>query len=56
MRVKGTTIDGKDFDLECSGLLARAFQHEIDHLNGILLVDHLSPVKRQLFRKEFMKE
>lgn len=56
VRVKGTTIDGKDFDFECSGLLARAFQHEIDHLNGILLVDRLSPVKRQLFRKEFMKE
>ncbi len=56
VRVKGTTVDGRDFDLECSGLLARAFQHEIDHLNGVLLVDHLSPVKRQLFRKEFMKE
>jgi peptide deformylase len=56
VRVKGTTIDGKDFDIMCSGLLARAFQHEIDHLNGVLLVDHLSPVKRQLFRKEFMKE
>jgi len=54
--VKAVTLEGKEFSLECEGLLARAFQHEIDHLNGILLVDHLSPVKRQLFRKEYMKE
>jgi len=54
--VKAITLDGKEFSVECGGLLARAFQHEIDHLNGLLLVDHLSPVKRQLFRKEYMKE
>jgi peptide deformylase len=54
--VKAITLDGKEFSLECEGLLARAFQHEIDHLNGVLLVDHLSPVKRQLFRKEYIKE
>jgi peptide deformylase len=54
--VKAVTLEGKEFRMECEGLLARAFQHEIDHLNGILLVDHLSPVKRQLFRKEYMKE
>jgi peptide deformylase len=54
--VKAITLEGKEFSLECEGLLARAFQHEIDHLNGILLVDHLSPVKRQLFRKEYTKE
>jgi peptide deformylase len=54
--VKATTPEGEKFSMECEGLLARAFQHEIDHLNGILLVDHLSPVKRQLFRKEYLKE
>ena len=54
--VKAVTLEGKEFSMECEGLLARAFQHEIDHLNGILLVDHLSPVKKQLFRKEYMKE
>jgi peptide deformylase len=54
--VKAVTLEGKEFNMECEGLLARAFQHEIDHLNGILFVDHLSPVKRQLFRKEYMKE
>ncbi|HVN25439.1 MAG TPA: peptide deformylase [Syntrophorhabdales bacterium] len=54
--VKAVGVDGKEFTMECEGLLARACQHEIDHLNGILFVDHLSPIKRQLFRKEYMKE
>jgi peptide deformylase len=54
--VKAVTLEGKEFTMECEGLLARAFQHEIDHLNGLLLIDRLSPVKRQLFRKEYMKE
>ena len=54
--VKAVTLEGKEFSIECEGLLARAFQHEIDHLNGILLVDHLSPIKRRLFRKEYLKE
>ncbi len=56
IQVKAITLDGKEFSIECTGLLARAFQHEIDHLNGILLVDHLSPIKKQLFRKEYVKE
>jgi peptide deformylase len=55
-RVKGVSIEGKEITVECEGLLARAFQHEIDHLNGILFVDHLSPVKKQLFKREYSKE
>jgi peptide deformylase len=54
--VKGKNLKGEEFTIECEGLLARAFQHEIDHLNGILFVDHLSPVKKQLFRKEYLRE
>jgi peptide deformylase len=54
--VKGITVDGKEFRIECSGLIARAFQHEIDHLKGVLFVDHLSPVKKQLFKREYAKE
>ncbi len=54
--VKGVDIDGKELTIECSGLLARAFQHELDHLEGILFVDHLSPVKKQLFKREYAKE
>ncbi len=42
--------------MECEGFLARAIQHELDHLNGVLLVDHLSPVKKDLFKKKFMKD
>ena len=54
--VQGVDIDGKELTIECSGLLARAFQHELDHLDGILFVDHLSPVKKQLFKREYAKE
>ena len=41
---------GQTFSTEGSGFYARALQHEIDHLNGILFVDHLKPLKRQLMR------
>lgn len=54
--VKGNDLDGAERTLKCSGLAARAFQHEIDHLEGILFIDHLSPLKRQLFRKEYLKQ
>jgi len=54
--VHGVDIDGKELTIESSGLLARAFQHELDHLDGILFVDHLSPVKKQLFKREYAKE
>lgn len=54
--VKGITVDGKEFRIECSGLIARAFQHELDHLKGVLFIDHLSPVKKQLFKREYAKE
>jgi peptide deformylase len=54
--VRGTGLDGSEKTLRCSGLAARAFQHEIDHLEGVLFIDHLSPLKRQLFRKEYLKQ
>lgn len=41
--------------MEAEELLARAFQHEIDHLNGILFIDHLSKLKRELFLKRLKK-
>ena len=43
-------IDGEPIWIEGEDLLARALQHEIDHLNGILFIDHLSGLKRQLLR------
>jgi len=50
--VKGLDQDGREQTWQAEGLLAVAFQHEIDHLNGILFVDHLSPLKRDLFKRK----
>lgn len=44
-------IDGKTVTYKASGLLAKAFQHEIDHLNGILIIDKVGPVKRAILRR-----
>jgi peptide deformylase len=56
-RIKVRALDrtGKQFELETDGLLAKALQHEIDHLNGLLFVDKLSPLKKNLFRRRFKK-
>lgn len=53
--VKGIDRKGKDIEIETNGLLGRAIQHEIDHLDGILLIDRISPLKRELFRKKYQK-
>jgi len=51
-----TDEQGKPFTLEAEGLVARCIQHEIDHLDGILFVDHLSPLKRQLLLSRYKKD
>ena len=48
--------DGKPYRLEAGGLLARAIQHEIDHLDGILFLDHLSPLKRKVLVSRYKRE
>ena len=48
--------DGAPFTRELDGLLATCLQHEIDHLNGKLFVDYLSPLKRQRIRKKLEKD
>lgn len=53
--VKGIDRDMKPVEIECSGLLARVVQHEIDHLNGVLFFDHLSFIKREFFKKRYLK-
>lgn len=53
--VKGLSLDGQERVWQADGLLAIAFQHEIDHLEGILFVDRLSPLKRELFLKKLKK-
>ena len=50
--VKGFDENGKEIELTGSGLLARVFQHEIDHLNGIFFIDHLSPTRRRMLKKQ----
>ena len=54
--VSGEDIEGNALQAECTGLLARAAQHEVEHLDGVLFIDHLSPVKKQLFKREYGKE
>lgn len=54
-RVKFLDYDGEEQDLLCTGLLATCIQHEIDHLNGILFVDHLSRLKRDMLVKKVKK-
>jgi len=53
--VKGLDKNGKEIEIEAEGLLARALQHEIDHLEGVLLIDRISPLKRELFRRKYKK-
>ena len=48
LKLRYQDLDGNPHELEASGLLARVLQHEIDHINGILFVDLLSPVRRAL--------
>jgi peptide deformylase len=55
IRVRYLDIDGKQVEMAADGLLSIAFQHEIDHLNGILFVDRLSPLKRGIFHKKYKK-
>lgn len=54
--VRGFDREGKPVELEASGLLARALQHEIDHLDGVLFVDRLSAIKREFFKKRYLKK
>lgn len=53
--VKALDLDGNEVTWHAEDLLAIAFQHEIDHLDGILFVDHLSPLKRDLFQRRARK-
>ena len=55
VRVSATDRDGRAREIEAEGLLAACIQHEIDHLDGRLFVDHLSRLKRQRIRKKAEK-
>jgi peptide deformylase len=55
LRVRGVDADGRPVEFTCNELLSRAIQHEVDHLNGVLFVDRLSPVRRKLLAKKLKK-
>lgn len=53
--VKGLDADGNEVRLEAEGLLSRCLQHEADHLDGVLFLDRLSPLKRRMLLKKWAK-
>jgi peptide deformylase len=55
VRVKFLDLDGKAHEEEADGLYATCIQHEIDHLNGVLFIDHISKLKRDRIIKKFTK-
>lgn len=55
VKVRALDRHGNPFEIEADGLLAHCLQHEIDHLNGKLFVDYLSPLKQQMLRKKLEK-
>jgi len=55
VKVRALDLAGKQFELEADGLMAKALQHELDHLNGLLFIDRLSPLKRGIFKRRFRK-
>ena len=55
LKLIGRILEGKKYEDQPQGLLAVCFQHEIDHLEGKLLVDYISPLKREMIRKKALK-
>lgn len=55
VKVKARDREGKEFVLEAEGLLAIAIQHEYDHLQGVLMIDRLGPLKKRLLQRKIQK-
>jgi peptide deformylase len=55
IKVRYLDLDGKTHEIEAKGLLATCIQHEIDHTNGVLFIDHISKLKRDRVVKKFAK-
>jgi len=55
VKVKALNLKGEEFEIEGEDLLARALQHEIDHLEGIVFIDRLSPLQRRLALQKYKK-
>jgi peptide deformylase len=55
VRVRAQDVEGRSFELEAEGLLAIAIQHEYDHLQGVLMIDHLGPLKKRLLHRKMLR-
>ena len=55
VRVRAVDREGNPFELEAEGLLAICIQHEYDHLQGVLMIDHLGPLKKRLLHRKMQK-
>ena len=53
--VRAQDLDGKSWEFPAEDFFARVIQHELDHLKGILFIDHLSPLKRSLYKRRLKK-
>jgi len=56
VRVRGISPEGDEVEISGEGILAFAFQHEMDHLDGVLILDRVSPLKRDIYRRKVKKE
>ena len=56
IQVEGFDREGKELQIEADGILATVLQHEIDHLNGTLFIDRISPLKRALYKNRIKKQ
>ncbi len=54
--LKALNRDGEPYEMECDGILSICIQHELDHLEGKLFVDHISKLKRERIRKKLVKD
>ena len=56
VQVRGISPEGREIEISGEGVLSFALQHEIDHLNGVLILDRVSPLKRDVYRRKVKKE
>ena len=56
VKVKCCDREGNPLEINAEGFLAKALQHEIDHLNGFLLIDRIGRIKREFFKKRYARE
>jgi peptide deformylase len=56
VKVAAFDLNGRPVEVEGEGILAKALQHEIDHINGVLFIDRIGRVKREFFKKRYSRQ